>query len=208
MKTVIFDFDGTLADTFPLVFSIFQKVGKTYGLPDIKDFEIDEYRKIGVKEIVKKFNLPLLKVVLLGLHIRFLMRRELKNIRLFDGIPELLEKLPSNGHQMLIFSSNSKSNILEVLRANGVVNIPEIYSEVSILNKARGLERIINSNGLSRDKTVYVGDEVRDYEATKAVGVEFVGVGWGYNSINGLRKAGVKKIFDETSQLQKYLLRF
>jgi phosphoglycolate phosphatase-like HAD superfamily hydrolase len=193
MKTVIFDFDGTLADTYPIVVKILNRIGYMYGLPKI-DPESNEYRGAGLRELVRRFNMPKWKLLLLAFHTKFLMRRYLTQMKLFPGILDLLVELQTMGYDLWIFSSNSRNNIRNVLKNNGCSVKLGIVSELSLVNKGKGLKKLLKNIGIDPQNAVYVGDEVRDFEGAVLAGIPFLGVGWGYNTADALKKAGVKLV--------------
>ena len=73
---------------------------------------------------------------------------------------------------------------------------------------------ITNNNIFGKDKLlrkmgrqfVYVGDEVRDVEACKKAGVKMIGVTWGFNTKEALKKAGADYLVDNRTELRKLLL--
>lgn len=204
MKTIIFDFDGTLANTFPVTMDILNRIGKYYALPKVNESEYDEYRKIGVRGLMEKFNMPKLKLIVFAIHIKYIMKKELNNIKLFKGVKELLESL---NNRVLIFSSNNQKNISKIFENNGIKNIPKVYTEISLINKSVGLKKLLKSENLSNNDVLYIGDEVRDYEGAKGANIEFIGVSWGYNSEEGLKNIGVSRIVNDFNELKNKIVK-
>jgi len=201
MKVIIFDFDGTLADTYPVVVAIVNRIGYLYGLPKI-DPESNEYKGFGVRELIKRFKMPTWKLLLFAFHTKFLMGREVMQIKLFRGIAEQLTWLKANGYKLWIFSSNSQKNIKKVLGNNNCTSVfSGIVSEPSLVNKGVGLRKLMQANQIESHDTVYVGDEVRDFEGATEAGISFVGVSWGYNTKEALKNAGAKIIIDSPMKL-------
>ena len=207
-KNIIFDFDGTLADTFPLVISILNRIYKLYNLPKVQESEIEEYKKLGVRGLMRKFNMPKLKLIIFAVHIKLLLKKDLDNVNLFKGVEILLKNLINNGYKIIILSSNSRKNISKVLE-NNEVNLPiSVYSEISIIGKEKGLNKIVNKETINKNETLYIGDEVRDYEACKLAGIKFLGVSWGYNSKDALVKSGCENLVDNVKEIENFVKEF
>jgi len=88
MKTVIFDFDGTLADTYPIMVTIVNSIGYLYGLPKI-DPDNNEYKSFGVRDLINKFKMQTCKLLVFAFHAKLLMRRYLSKMKLFKGVSDL-----------------------------------------------------------------------------------------------------------------------
>jgi phosphoglycolate phosphatase len=61
-----------------------------------------------------------------------------------------------------------------------------INTSIRIWGKSKGLKNLISKNGFAVEDIVYVGDETRDIDAAKKVGVRVAAVTWGYNSYEKL----------------------
>lgn len=142
IKYVVFDFDGTLADTFEATKRI---VEKKVGAISAADVEL--LRDEGAKKALRRKGIPLWKVPAMALEVISLLRKE-KGIELFPKVPELLEKL-SKSSKLGIVSSNSKENITEILGTNGLAGLFEfIYSQSSIFGKHLVLKKMCQKYGI------------------------------------------------------------
>lgn len=181
MKTVIFDFDGTLADTFVTSVRIYEKL--TRRLDPFSDDEILRLRGLTMLHLVRELRIRPWRVPWLMMRGRALMRKEMETVIVFEGIEDVLKGLQAANIPVFIMSSNSPGNIRKLLRRVGIEHyFTHIYGNVGIFGKAKMLRRIIARNNLVPADTFYVGDEGRDVEAAKRVGVKSVAVTWGYNS--------------------------
>lgn len=184
---IIFDFDGTIADTFKLAINIFE--GMTKRPESFSDADIERLRGLSGLHVLHDLHIHPWRVPFMLVKGRKLMRRSLSTIKLFDGIKPLVEELYKKGVPLYITSSNSTSNIMEFLREQGMDHcFIRIYGDVGLFGKARVLRKVIASNNLDQAHVTYVGDETRDVEAAKRVGIRSVAVTWGFNSA-GLLKA-------------------
>ena len=77
-KLVIFDFDGTLADTFPFVLHIMDQVSEKFGLKKVDTNEIDMLRTFDARRVMKHLDIPLWKVPAISNHVMNLLAEGLK----------------------------------------------------------------------------------------------------------------------------------
>ena len=81
----------------------------------------------------------------------------------------------------------------------------DIVSDSSIFGKHVVLERLFEKHGLKKENTLYVGDEVRDVDACKKVGVEIITVAWGWNCVERLQETQ-SPIAHSVEELRELLL--
>lgn len=187
MANVIFDFDGTIADSLSVAISIFEELmrdGKAL-LPD----EIERLRAMSMVEVALELRITPWKVPFLLARGRKMMRQRMDTVEAFDGMPELIRQLHEDGHRLYIMSSNSVHNITPLLeRYNLHKQFIKLYGSAGVFGKDNVLRRMLKRQKLNPAETYYVGDEVRDIEAAKKAGIPIISVEWGYNSAEILRK--------------------
>lgn len=183
MKTIIFDFDGTIVDTFQMTVEIGRNITGNKSLLSRED--LNKLRIKSTFEIVQELNIPKHMWPFLMFRGRRQMAKRLDEIKIFKGIDEVISNLHENGFKLLVISSNSSNNITKCLRKYGIKkDFRKIYGGVGLLSKARALRKVLASNRLDLHDVIYVGDEVRDIEAAKDVGIDVVAVTWGFNDKN------------------------
>jgi phosphoglycolate phosphatase len=85
-KLAIFDFDGTLADTFPWFLSAVNRLAKKHGFKRIEEGELDMLRGYSARQIVEHLGVPAWKLPMIGIDMRRLMAEDIRQIRPFNGI--------------------------------------------------------------------------------------------------------------------------
>lgn len=184
MATIIFDFDGTLADTLPLVIEIFYQLTGAQQLPPE---EIKHLRQLSKRDVARELHIPLWKIPILVARGRRKLRARAGEVELFNDVPAILAQLKTHGHQLLVVSSNDTNTIEQCLRKNGLNKLfTQIYGSVGLFSKARRLHKIIRKNQINRENCWYIGDEVRDIEAATANDIRSIAVTWGYNDKRAL----------------------
>jgi len=181
MANIIFDFDGTIADSFGVVVRIAADLTDSHEA--LKPAEVERLRGMSLLHIARELKIKPWKVPFLLARGRRRMRREMSKVQVFQGMPETIKTLYGEGHKLYIMSSNSVQNIHLFLHRHDMLNeFIKVYGGVGLFGKARVLKKLLRQNGLDAAGTIYVGDEVRDIEAAKRAGVRILSVGWGYNT--------------------------
>lgn len=184
-RLLIFDFDGTLADSFPIFLENIGQVMMRFGLPSINAKSLEELRGHGAKEIMDRIGLPAWKLPLLVREMRKLLAANAARTRLFPGIPEMLRRLTEAGCTIAIVSSNSEANIRAILGPDSA-RISNYACGASLFGKASKFRRVLKKTGIPGSQTLAIGDEIRDIEAAHEVPVDFAAVAWGYTNADAL----------------------
>jgi phosphoglycolate phosphatase len=176
---IIFDFDGTLADSFGFFLSTQRVLAERHGFRAAQAHEVDEARRLSTRELLKASGLRAWRVPLVAADFIRLMRAA-PPMALFAGIAEVLETLHASGTRLAVVSSNSLENVQRALGAELSPKFAVIEGGAHLLGKQRALRRVLRATGFSVAQAVYVGDQVADWEAAQVVGLPFAAVAWGY----------------------------
>ncbi|MET1033259.1 MAG: HAD hydrolase-like protein, partial [Candidatus Saccharimonadales bacterium] len=132
-KTLIFDFDGTIADSFELVIDI---VYQLTGIPHQNEQEVARLRKLPLLKAAREMKIPFSRAPGLLLKGRQVMHDRISEVHPFVGVPETLHQLQEVGYHMLVMSSNSEQNVRTFLRANNLeLYFDGVYGGASIFSK-------------------------------------------------------------------------
>lgn len=184
----IFDFDGTIVDSFDTMVGVFNDVVRTNDNPLTKE-EISKLRKLSSRKALKKLGIrwwQYPKVVTVGIP-EYLKRAPEQKV--FEGMPELFKELKNRGDRLFIVTSMTHSVVEPLLRKNKIDGYFEYaFCGASLFNKSRYIRRLIKKYKLKRRQTFYIGDETRDINAGRLAGVKQISVTWGFNDVSILRK--------------------
>ncbi|MBE9076051.1 HAD-IA family hydrolase [Romeria aff. gracilis LEGE 07310] len=201
MAFLIFDFDGTIADTLDAIVRITNRLAAEYGYPQTTPERLKYYQTLNTQELLKQSEIPFYQLPFLLRRVRRELGAEVTSILPIAGLPEALRALAAE-HQLVIASSNSPRNIqffLEQHQLSSVFN--SVYANVGLLGKARVLNRLLRRLRLEAQTTLYVGDETRDIEAARQVGIAIAAVSWGFSSRQALAKHNPTFLVDAPGQL-------
>ena len=178
---IIFDFDGTLADSWKRAVAILQRIGPDLGLKALDD--VESARSMPTRQLLKAVGVTFWKLPKVVRAFHAAAAENAADLKLFPGWPGVLSDLANRGHRLGILSSNSESNIRATLQSNGV---EEVFAFVigypKLFGKAKALRKIIKQQKLNREQVLYVGDEVRDIEAAKKANVAVAACAWGFHA--------------------------
>ncbi len=198
IKYIVFDFDGTLADTFDVIKNIAMN---EYGEYDI---DVELFKSEGAKGMLKMLNIPRWKIPGMILNVTNKLRNS-KNIKLFPGIVDLLINLKKD-YKIGILSSNSKEIINDTLKEYDIENLFEfVYSESSLFGKHSVLKRMCSKHNIDPLEVIYVGDEDRDIIAAKKANFKSIAVTWGFNSKEKLSRENPDYLVDSPMQILEAL---
>lgn len=201
---IIFDFDGTIADSLPAVSEVFMSV--TNHPRRYTAAEVQELRHLSLLELAAALGVSRWKVPYLLFRGRRMLRDYLPDIKAQRGVRELLETLRARGETLYIVSSNSTENVRKYLEAHGLEQyFARIYGGASLLGKARHINKLLDKEHIDTARSWYVGDETRDIIAARAVGLKIAAVSWGYNSRQALAARYPDALVDTTVALLKVL---
>jgi phosphoglycolate phosphatase len=189
MKTVLFDFDGTIVDTLDLTWKSFNRVAPKYNLPLIKETDLPQLKNLSSRELLKMFPLSPWKLLHLTRDIQAEHKKKMHTVKLIPGMAEILCKLTEKGIEVGIVTSNSRENVELFLDTHNLASISFVHAEKNLFGKDKMLKNVLKTRMLSSKDSVYVGDEVRDIEASHKAGLRVISVSWGFNSLERLKKA-------------------
>ena len=179
MKHVIFDFDGTLVNSLPVVVRIANELVPDL---DLNDAKLAKLREMSPREGLKHVGVPYWKLLRLMIQGKHILSQRLDELKAFKGIDEMVGALHKAGYQISVVSSNSEENIRSVLKREGVEKyFAGVYGNVGLFNKTRAFKVVMKDQNASIDEVIYIGDEVRDIEAAHKADIPIISVTWGYN---------------------------
>lgn len=194
-RLVAFDFDGTLADSFPFFLSTLGTLADQYRFKRVEAHEVDTLRGWDARRILVHVGLPLWKVPRVGVTFKALMAANAGNIPLFDGVRDMLGHLAQQGIALAVVTSNSTENVRHILGDETAALVHHYACGATLHGKQQKLQRLLHDTGIPPHLALYVGDEVRDATAARAAGMAFGAVSWGYTKPEALAAEQPQALF-------------
>ncbi|MFA6602808.1 MAG: HAD-IA family hydrolase [Candidatus Shapirobacteria bacterium] len=205
LKAVIFDFDGTIANTYPVLKEILDELMPQMGYKQFSETEWQKFRETGTKELLKSTKISLVKLMIMVKRMQSELNRRLSEVEPFEGIKEVTDQLKKRGIVVGIISSDTKKNILEFLNKEEM-EVDCLMTGTNLFGKDKLINKYLKQRGLASNEVIYVGDEIRDVEACKRVGVKVAAVTWGFNSKEALKKSQPDYLVDRPKDLMTVVL--
>ncbi|CAH0121812.1 hypothetical protein PAE9249_04346 [Paenibacillus sp. CECT 9249] len=206
VKYVVFDFDGTLADSRNIVIELIQELAAKYGYDPIKEEEIEQLRSMSLKEKCRRLGVPLYRLPSLAVEFQTNFRQRIGKLSFFAGIPDLIQSLIRRGLKVAIISSNAEENIKEFLQNNGMKEwIDDIICSSNLFGKDKVINKFLKKTKLRPADIVYVGDEHRDIAACKKCDVKIAAVSWGFDTVDLLEKAEPERIVHQPDEILQWV---
>ncbi len=204
LKCVVFDFDGTIADTLDLALKIYNRIAPEYNCKSIGQGERELLRSEKPQKLLKAYGVTDLRLLRLLLRMRKELGKHIPEIRLVEGIRDSIYEIKNAGYKLGILTSNSKINVSKFLENNALSGIVDfIYSGKSLFGKDRSIRRMLEIEKLLPERIVYIGDETRDVEASKKSGIAVIAVSWGLHTREILTSLHPDQIADSPDELFK-----
>lgn len=185
-KLAIFDFDGTLGDTLGWMLDTSDALADKFGYLKLDRARLDTLRTMSARDLMKLQKLPALKLPMIAAHFQKLMAADTGRIEMFDGAPETLRALHGAGVKLAIVSSNSEENIRLILGPELCDLIAMFSCGASMFGKAGKFRKVLKALGVKPGEAISIGDEIRDIDAAREVGLATGAVCWGYTAPDAL----------------------
>ena len=201
---IIFDFDGTLADSVGFFREMLPDLSRKFRFRLPSHEEQEAMRGHPPRDVMRALGIPGWKLPLIAVYAR-------KRARASDAFPlyattrDLLEALIEKRIPVAVVSSNAEA---VVRRALG----PEISSRISawscgagMFGKAKHFRDVMKRLKADPARTLAVGDEIRDIDAAREVGIRSVAVCWGFAPVEALKAACPDHTFEDPAALKAFL---
>ena len=207
--TVLFDLDGTLADTIPLIIASYR-----HAFREVMGREVED------RAARSWIGRPLLAALLEEspehgheldrVYREWNLANTARLIRAYDGVPELLDALRDAGVRTAVVTSKRRETADLALRHVGIADRIEVVAglEDTTEHKPHPAPLLQGAQVLRVEPAscVYVGDATVDILAARAAGMASVGVTWGAGSREDLAGVGADWVCDAVSELGELLL--
>lgn len=206
MTTIIFDFDGTLADSMPLFMQAWNTYAGQFNYLPVSEKDLTASRNLTIQQRAKKYGFPMHKIPVILPKVYQYFKAHMNEVALFDGIKDMLDTLAHNGYRIVIISSNAKENIELFLKQEGIETVSQVLTSSRIFGKDTVIRKYMKQQNVTPSQLLYVGDEVRDIVACNKVAVPFAWVSWGLDGFELIEKERPKFVVHSPQELLDALI--
>ena len=203
IKNIIFDFDGTLADTLEVILATMRELTKEFNLPELSDDECKSVIGIKLEEAPKALwgEKAMSEEEFVDVYRRiFFHLKDKVEIRCFPGVEETLHELYTKGVNMAIASSRSRASLEEYLERLGIRKYFTMLVGGDEVKEGKPapetVERILSTMDWKANETMTVGDMAVDILMGKGAGTATCGVTYGNGTHRQLVDAGADHVLD------------
>ena len=206
-RSLVFDFDGTIADTLGETRRIFNQIAPDYGIRQVEEHELEGLRHLSLKQLLDHLDIPKRRVPALIARGTGLMRGNITGLNLIAGMGEVLVELRNHVDSFGILTSNASANVDLFLRTHGLRDHFDFISSTSKLTgKSKHLKAIRKTFSLRAEQMLYIGDELRDVKASQKAGIPIAAVTWGFNSRESLAAENPDHLFTHPTDFLRLLV--
>jgi pyrophosphatase PpaX len=208
VDTVLFDLDGTLADSLPLIrhtyYTVFTEMDIPWGKGEVMNWIGRPLKDIAVhfaggeraRHFIERYQ-------------HFYHRDHDRYTSLYPGTLEMLKELRRRGIKTGVVTSKGLPGTIRTVEFTGLVPYLGAIVTANDVEKHKPLPdpvlKAMDMLGAIPERTIFVGDSPFDLEAGKAAGVRVLGVPWGICSVRDLAGYGPVMVLDSWDNLLEYL---
>ncbi len=195
---IVFDFDGTLADSVDALIDALNDVAKRHGYRGMA--EAKAVRTLSTRKLLKELGVPFWRAPGLLSEWRAAFGDNESHVAFHKGIPAALRRLEKRA-DLAVVSSNHVELIERVLKK---ARLRSLFVEVlhgGFFTKNRTFKRLLRDRKLRPDRMLYVCDETRDIHAARRAHIASCAVTWGMQDAELLLEARPSMIASDTDEL-------
>lgn len=183
IKAILFDFDGTIADTHDAFLEIVNDLADEFGYPRVDQVQLERLKNLSSMDIIKYSEIPTLKIPFIIKRVKKELSQRIAYLKPYYAIDKALLSLYDKGYLMGIVTSNLAENVVTFLKNNSLDKFFSfIHSGTTLFGKNKMINKVLREHKLRCEDVIYVGDETRDIHAAKKSNIIMISVGWGFNS--------------------------
>ncbi len=204
VKSIIFDFDGTLVDSKAIFFELYNELATQNGYKLLDAENIKYLRNLSVTERCRYLDIPLYRLPFIANTLIKKFHASIGNLQFNEGVKELLVSLQAEGYSYYIASTNAKKNIQTFFEMHEI-STPEIYTSSKVFGKDVLLRKLLKDKKLLPDEVIYIGDEARDITACRKCNIPVVWVSWGYDAAEAVTQTPPDYIVNTPVELHELI---
>lgn len=184
----IFDFDGTLANSFASFIRALNDAADKYKFRSVREHELKVLRELDGEKALQYLGVSKHKLPRVSQYVRSRMAEDISQISLFEGTDRLLEGLAGRGVTLAIVSASRSADVHRLLGPRNQAFVQHFACGAAFLSKRFKLRQLVSRSSFGSLEHILIGDQISDLLAARAENVPFGAVNWGFNSGESLRR--------------------
>ncbi len=206
-RLIVFDFDGTIADTLDLGLEISNDLANNYGYRKVSKQELIHYRNLSTREALKSVGVSFLKLPFIARDFRRALNKRIEFLEPIKGMANVITQLHQQEYTLGIITSNSTKNVTSFLsRISLLDKFDFIHPHSNLFSKSKMLKSILQNYKLDTSEVLYIGDETRDIVAARECNIPIASVCWGLNTKMALKQLDPDYLIESPSQLLEVIV--
>ena len=211
-QTIFFDMDGTLIESGP---GVMNAVRYMFGKVGYEENDVSRIRAFLGPPIIHRlmgtygFDETAAQAAY-AYYREYYDSRGMYESRLYPGIDDVLTALSRAGKTLYVATSKPEHQAIDMLTRTGVISrFKRVFGAVhdeEVYTKDEVLIRATTLLGKTPPSSVMIGDRKHDVIGARHVGMDTVGVLYGYGDLNELKAAGCNMIAEYPSDLLTLLM--
>lgn len=204
---IIWDLDGTLVDSMPVIARSMNRTRIAHGLPEKPLAELRPFIGPSIHQTFATFLATddAGRIEQAVEYYRECYDKEMADSPVFAGIPEVLEDLHKGGCQQFVATAKFHKAAAKLLEAVGLARwFVEIYGSEAggkRSDKPDLLAYLLRQESLRPAETLMIGDTRYDMTAARANDLTAIGVTWGYGENDDLIEGGAHSLVASPEEL-------
>lgn len=215
IKAVLFDFDGTIANTIPAIREGVNRTMRLYGYPEHTDADVLRFINHGARELIRQAmpaeeaaNPAQVDRVLADYDAQY-RAVYLQTREAYAGVPELIDRLHCSGYRIGVLSNKQDEFVKQLSRQ---VLLPGSYDSAHGVAPGQPPKPdpyiptlIARELGVSPAECAMVGDSDVDIATAVNAGMTHIGVDWGYRDRSFLLAHGATRIAHTPDEVERFV---
>jgi len=210
IKYLVFDFDGTLADTTEGILKTTEATLERMGLPAAEPSVVQQAIGLPLRGSLRAAGVPEERLEEgVDVYHEVFYQVAPKHITIYPGVHEGLELLAARGMRMGIATSRSEPSLVMLLREHGILDYFEVLGTVGCVERPKPapdlVQWVLERFGADPSEAMVIGDTTYDIQMGSAAGCRTCAVSYGNHPVDKLLTASPGLIVDDLRELADIL---
>lgn len=203
IKTILFDFDGTLIDTNELIYHSFDYTFKKFGYSFTKE-EILQFNGPPLRETFSQLNPDLAEEMIRTYRIHNAQHHE-AYVKLFPNVKETLEVLREKGFELGVVTAKMREGVKQGMEITGIESYFDTIVTIDDVENPKPhpepVIKALNKLNAEADTAIMIGDNYHDIIAGNKAGTKTAGVSWSLRGKEYLKQFNPTYMLEDMSDL-------